>query len=95
MLKRMTALFLLTAFTQVYAVTPVLNYKLNIEWDQKNSASFNKTNGEYEKEIADLEANDLSSEELAKHATSNTNGTIDVFDDTVGLLSSPGQFTVF
>jgi hypothetical protein len=84
MFKKFTALFLLTAFTQVYAVTPVmqsrsiaeelnqtfdqLNYKLNVEWDQKDAKTFDQTIAGFEKEIAGLQEKGLTSNDLVKQA---------------------------
>lgn len=84
MFKKLTALFLLTAFTQVYAVTPVvnasalkaelnksfdeLNYKLNVEWDQKDSKVFDQAVKGFEKEISELQAQGVSNKELVDHA---------------------------
>jgi hypothetical protein len=82
-LKKMTALFLLTAFTQVYAVTPVqqsfaladelnrtfdeLNYSLNVEWDQKDATYLDKTLANFEKEITHLQKAGLSKEALIQN----------------------------
>jgi hypothetical protein len=84
MFKKMTALFLLTAFTQVYAVTPLaqatlikqelnktldeLNFKLNVEWDQKDTKMFDQTVAEFEKDIAKLQKEGLTSEDLVKNS---------------------------
>lgn len=84
MLKKLTALFLLTAFTQVYAVTPVvnaqaaqaelnktfneLNYKLNVEWDQKDTKVFDQAVKEFEKDIAELQAQGVSNQDLVQTA---------------------------
>lgn len=86
MFKKFTALFLLTAFTHVYAVTPIqqsqaiadelnrtfdeLNYKLNVEWDQKDGTFFDRSVDEFEKDIAMLQNNGLTSSELIQHAIS-------------------------
>jgi hypothetical protein len=83
MLKKITAMFLLTAFTHVYAITPVqqnlsmsseinrtfddLNYKLNVEWDQKDNAYMNSAIDDFEKEITTLQAQGLSTDELVQH----------------------------
>lgn len=83
MLKKMTALFLLTAFTQVYAVTPVqqsfaladelnrtfdeLNYSLNVEWDQSDANYLDKTLVNFEKEIAHIQKAGLSNEALIQN----------------------------
>lgn len=84
MFKKLTALFLLTAFTQVYAVTPIqtaqaisdelnrtfdeLNYKLNVEWDQKDTKVFDSVVKNFEKDIAALQAQGVSSKDLVEHA---------------------------
>lgn len=84
MFKKITALFLLTAFTQVYAVTPVqqskavadelnrtfdeLNYTLNVEWDQKDSKVFDQAISGFEDQIANLQAQGLTTNDLVKHA---------------------------
>lgn len=83
MLKKFTALFLITAFTQVYAVTPVqqsfaiadelnrtfdeLNYQLNVEWNQKDSKFFNESIDGFEKQIAALQEQGLTSKELVQY----------------------------
>lgn len=82
MFKKITALLLLTAFTNVYAITPIqqaqavgvelnktfdsLNYKLNVEWDQKNAKYFDQSIAEFEKEIASLQKDGLTKEQLMK-----------------------------
>ncbi len=84
MFKKFMALFLLTAFTQVYAVTPIreaqvlkselnktfdeLNYKLNVEWDQKDTKVFDQVVKSFEKDIASLQAQGISNDELVEHA---------------------------
>lgn len=84
MFKKFTAMFLLTAFTHVYAVTPIaqaqalkselnktfdeLNYKLNVEWDQKDTKVFDQVVKSFEKDIASLQAQGLSNDELTQHA---------------------------
>ncbi len=84
MFKKLTALFLLTAFTQVYAVTPIvnasalkselnksfdeLNYKLNVEWDQKDTKVFDQAVKGFEKEIAELQAQGVTNKDLVDHA---------------------------
>lgn len=83
MLKKITALFLVMSFTQVYAVTPVqqsfsmahemdrafdeLNYRINVEWDQSNSAYVKTALNDFEKEITALQAQGLSSKELTQY----------------------------
>lgn len=82
MFKKITAMVLLTAFTHVYAITPVqqnfavsqelnrsfdeLNYKLNVEWDQKDSTFMNNAIDDFEKEITTLQSQGLSTEELVQ-----------------------------
>lgn len=83
MLKKMTAFFLLMAFSNVYAFTPIqqtraienelnktfdsLNYRLNVEWDQKDSKFFDATIADFEKEIGALQKAGLTKEELVKY----------------------------
>lgn len=83
MLKKLTAAIVLTAVTQVYAVTPVatsfavanelnrtfddLNYSLNVEWDQKDAQYLDKTLDKFEAEIAELQKAGLSNADLIKH----------------------------
>lgn len=96
MFKKITALFLLTAFTHVYAVTPIqqsktmadelnrtfdeLNYKLNVEWDQKDGSFFDRSVDEFEKEISALQSAGLTSKELVQHALGKIKDK-DVFND--------------
>lgn len=91
MLKKFTALFLLTAFTHVYAVTPVqqsfalanelngtfdeLNYKLNVEWNQTDAKFFNEAVDGFEKNIAALQEQGLTNKELVQY-------TLDQIKDT-------------
>lgn len=83
MFKKFTALFLLTAFTQVYAISPVqtsfaiadelnktfdeLNYSLNVEWDQKDSEFFNQSIDGFEKDITALQEKGLTGDELVQY----------------------------
>lgn len=83
MFKKITALLMLTAFTNVYALTPIeqsraiadelnrtfdsLNYKLNVEWNQKDAKFFDATIADFEKEIAALQKDGLTTDELLKH----------------------------
>lgn len=85
MFKKITALLLLTAFTNVYAVTPIqqtsamaselnktfdtLNYKLNVEWDQKDSQFFNSTIADFEKEIGDLQSDGVTNKDLIAYTS--------------------------
>lgn len=84
MFKKLTALFLLTAFTQVYAVTPIqqsnairdelnrtydeLNYKLNVEWDQRDTKAFDTIITDFENDITTLQAQGVTNNDLVKHA---------------------------
>ncbi|MFA6236175.1 MAG: hypothetical protein WC635_02515 [Bacteriovorax sp.] len=82
MFKKVTALLLLTAFTNVYAITPVqqarsldstfdsLNYKLNVEWDQKDAKFFDSTVAGFEKEIAALQKEGVSTKDLVNYTIS-------------------------
>lgn len=82
MFKKITALLLLTAFTNVYAVTPIqqanelgktfdsLNYKLNVEWDQKDSKFFDSTIANFEKEISDLQDAGVTNSDLMDYTIS-------------------------
>ncbi len=83
MLKKMTALFLLMAFTQVHATSPLqqsfsmsselnqaydeLSYKLNVEWDQKDKTFFDGAIDKFEKEISNLQQLGLTNKELVLH----------------------------
>ncbi|MDO9184352.1 MAG: hypothetical protein Q7U04_18195, partial [Bacteriovorax sp.] len=85
MFKKITALLLLSAFTNVYAITPIqesnalanqlnktfdsLNYKLNVEWNQKDSQFFDATVSDFEKEIADLQKDGVTNKDLIKYTT--------------------------
>lgn len=81
MFKKFTALLLLTAFTNVYAITPLqqaselnktfdsLNYKLNVEWNQKDSQFFDATISNFEKEIAGLQEAGISNKDLIAYTT--------------------------
>jgi hypothetical protein len=84
MLKKMTALLLLSAFTHVYAFSPLVqaneldaklssafdsvNFKLNVEWDQKDVAFFDRTISEFEKEISTLQDEGVGKTDLLKSA---------------------------
>ena len=83
MFKKITALFLVMSFTHVYAVTPVqesfsaaneinrsfdeLNYRLNVEWDQKDSKYVKEAFADFEKNIMTLQAQGLSNKELTQY----------------------------
>lgn len=81
--KKITALFLVLSFSHVYAITPVqqssmsseinrsiddLNYRLNVEWDQSDSKYVKDAFEDFEKDIAALQAQGLSSQELTQYA---------------------------
>ncbi|MBC7538577.1 MAG: hypothetical protein H7281_07140 [Bacteriovorax sp.] len=79
MLKKLTAVSLLLAFSQAYAAAPLnsdlnksfdeLNYKLNVEWNQTDSNFYNETIKKFEKEIEGLRARGLRSLDLIKYST--------------------------
>jgi hypothetical protein len=86
MFKKITALLLLTAFTNVYAFTPImqtqqqmanelnttfdsLNYKLNVEWNQKDAPFFDATIADFEKEIAGLQKEGITNKDLIDFTT--------------------------
>ncbi len=85
MFKKITTLLLLTAFTNVYALSPVqqsraiaeelnktfdsLNYKLNVEWNQKDSQFFDATISDFEREISSLQKEGVSNNDLIKYTT--------------------------
>ncbi len=80
MLKKFIAVLLVATFTNVYAATPIqhagasaielnkafdsLNYKLNVEWDQKDSQFFDATLSEFEKEISNLQHDGVTMDEV-------------------------------
>lgn len=85
MLKKMTVLLLVFAFSQGYAsVTPVqnsnnfsselnrsfddLSFKLNVQWDQKDSKFFEQSISNFEDKIAELQKEGLTTDDLVKHA---------------------------
>lgn len=83
MFKKITALLLLTVFTNIYAFTPIehsqirselnqtfdsLNYKLNVDWDQKDAKFFDEAIAGFEDEITTLQNNGLTKEELMNYA---------------------------
>jgi hypothetical protein len=84
MLKKMTALFLMTAFTHVYAFSTMIqvqdldaqlsraydavNFKLNVEWDQKDKSFFDQTIADFEKEVSALQDAGIDKTELLKSA---------------------------
>lgn len=83
MLKKLTAIFVLAAVTNAYAYSPVkqsfdqaaelkrtfdeLNYKLNVEWDQQDTKYRNDALVDFEKDIADLQKQGLTSETLVQY----------------------------
>ena len=82
MLRKITALLMLTAFTHVSAMTPIaratdlnktfdeLNYSLNVEWDQKDDKFFDASVNEFEKNIAELQKQGLTNKELIDYTLS-------------------------
>jgi hypothetical protein len=80
MLKKFTALLMLTSFTHAFAMTPVqetsamakalektfteMNYSLNVEWDQKDQVYFNNTVDGFEQQVKDLQDQGLTNKEL-------------------------------
>lgn len=84
MLKKITALLLVLAFTHVNAATPVrqanafsselnrslddLNFKINVEWDQKDTKFFDQSITNFENEIAALQKEGLTTKDLVNHA---------------------------
>ena len=80
MLKKFTALLMLTSFTHAFAMAPVqetsalskaldatfneMNYSLNVEWDQKDQVYFNNTVDGFEQQVKDLQDQGLTNKEL-------------------------------
>ncbi len=80
MLRKFTAILMLTSFTNAFAMSPVhetsamakalertfdeMNYSLNVEWDQKDQQFFKTTVDGFEKNIKDLQQNGLTNKEL-------------------------------
>lgn len=80
MLRKFTALLMLTSFTHAFAMTPVqetsamakaldktfteMNYSLNVEWDQKDQVYFNNTVDGFEQQVKDLQDQGLTNKEL-------------------------------
>ncbi len=78
----MTATLLISALTQVYAITPIqhslmlkdglnksldeLNYKVNVEWDQKDAQTLNFAIADFEKDVRELINQGMTNEELIK-----------------------------
>jgi len=77
MLKKMTSALLIMAFTNVYAATPMqsqleqsfdsFNYKINVEWNQKDETFFNQAITDFETEIRTLQEEGLTKNELMKY----------------------------
>lgn len=83
MLRKFTALLMLTSFTHAFAMTPVqetsalskalemtfneMNYSLNVEWDQKDQVYFNNTVDGFEKQIKGLQDQGLTNKELIEY----------------------------
>lgn len=83
MLKKFTALLMLTSFTHAFAMSPVMetsalakaldqtfnemNYSLNVEWDQKDQGYFNNTVDGFEKQVKDLQDQGLTNKELIEY----------------------------
>jgi len=80
MFKKITALLLLTAFTNVYALTPMeqsaargaelgrtfdaLNYSLNVEWDQKDAKFFDEAVASFTDDVAALQRQGMTQDEM-------------------------------
>ena len=70
------ALLMISAFTHVSAMTPLaktaeltrtfdnLNFSLNVEWDQKDQAFFDASLDTFEKDIAEMQKQGMTNEEL-------------------------------
>lgn len=86
MLRKFTALLMLTSFTHAFAMTPVqetsalskaldqtfneMNYSLNVEWDQKDQVYFNNTVDGFEQQIQGLQDQGLTNKELIEFTLS-------------------------
>ena len=86
MLKKFTALLILTSFTHAFAMSPVqeasamskaldstfseMNYLLNVEWDQKDQVYFNNTVDGFESQVKDLQSQGLTNKELIEYTLS-------------------------
>lgn len=84
MLKKMTALILILAFNHSFAMAPAqeaktfsselnrsfddLSFKVNVEWDQKDANFFDQSITDFENDIAELQKEGLTSENLVRHA---------------------------
>lgn len=80
MLRKFTAILMLTSFTNAFAMSPVqetsamakalertfdeMNYTLNVEWDQKDQQFFKTTVDGFEKNIKELQTQGLTNKEL-------------------------------
>lgn len=80
MLRKITAVLMLTCFTNAFAMTPVretsalsealsrtfddMNYSLNVEWDQKDQTFFKTTVEGFETNIKSLQEQGLTNKEL-------------------------------
>lgn len=85
MFKKFFAVLMIISFTNAYAMSPVqrsnevakqlnktfdsLNYKLNVEWNQKDSRFFDATISDFEKEIASLQKDGVTRADLLKFTT--------------------------
>jgi uncharacterized membrane protein len=83
MLRKITALLMLTSFTHAFAMSPVqetsamskalertfdeMNYSLNVEWDQKNQEFFKDKVEGFEKDIQSLQEQGLTNKELVDY----------------------------
>lgn len=86
MLKKILATILIVSLTQVYANQVIserkalsselaqsfdeLNYKLNVEWNQKDAAFFDQSMEEFQSQIAGLQDKGLSSTDLTQYTMS-------------------------
>lgn len=87
MLKKILATLLIVSLSTVYANQinaekktlqanlaqsfDNLNYKLNVEWNQKDAGFFNDSMDEFQAQIADLQSEGLTNEELVDYTMSN------------------------
>jgi hypothetical protein len=83
MLRKLTAILMLTTFTHAFAMTPVqeasamskalertfdeMNYSLNVEWDQKDQDFFKGKVEGFEKDIQSLQEQGLTNKELIEY----------------------------
>lgn len=80
MLKKITALLLILAFNHSFAMAPKvftselnrsfddLSFKINVEWDQKDAKFFDQSITNFENEIAALQKDGLTPDDLVNHA---------------------------